>query len=90
MIGPATALDPAAGNGNGNGNGEEPGALDVFRNRNFLLLWLSQVFTQVGGNMVLFGLTIIVKDSTHSNAAVSLMFVTFLAPAVLLSAVAGV
>ena len=85
---------PVNGTGATNGDGPEPdaepGALDVFRNRNFLLLWLSQVFTQVGGNMVLFGLTIIVKESTHSNAAVSLMFVTFLAPAVLLSAVAGV
>ncbi|MEI7745653.1 MAG: hypothetical protein WCK58_18095, partial [Chloroflexota bacterium] len=37
---------------------DEPGAFEVFRNRPFLLLWLSQMFTQVGGNMVLFGMTI--------------------------------
>jgi MFS family permease len=77
-----TALDqaPAA----------DPGSLDVFRNRPFLLLWLSQLTTQVGGNMVLFGLTIVVSDATGSSTAVSLLILTFLAPAVLFSAAAGV
>jgi MFS family permease len=69
---------------------EAPGALDVFRNRPFLLLWLSQVFTQVGGNMVIYGLTVIVLEATSSNTAVSLLILTFLGPAVLFSAVAGV
>ena len=40
--------------------------------------------------MVLFGLTVIVVDSTSSNTAVSLLILTFLVPAVLFSAVAGV
>ena len=56
----------------------------------FLRLWLSQAATQIGGNMVLFGLTVIVVDSTSSNTAVSLLILTFLVPAVLFSAVAGV
>ena len=60
----------------------QPGALDVFRNRPFLLLWLSQLFTQIGGNMVLFGLTVIVLEATSSNTAVSLLILTFLGPAV--------
>ena len=71
-------------------DGAQPGALEVFRNRPFLLLWLSQLFTQVGGNMVLFGLTIIVTDSTNSPAAQSLLILSYLVPAVLFSAVAGV
>jgi len=62
----------------------------VFRNRPFLLLWLSQLTTQVGGNMVLYGLTILVRDLTSSNSAVSLLILTFLAPAVIFSALAGV
>ena len=62
----------------------------VFRNRPFLLLWLSQLATQVGGNMVLFGLTIIVSDATGSSTAVSLLIISYLAPAVLFSAAAGV
>jgi MFS family permease len=65
-------------------------ALAVFRNGPFLRLWLSQAATQIGGNMVLFGLTVIVRDSTGLNTVVSLLILTFLVPAVLFSAVAGV
>lgn len=68
----------------------ESGALSVFRNTGFLRLWLSQASTQIGGNMVLFGLTVIVVKSTSSNTAVSLLILSFLVPAVLFSAVAGV
>ncbi|HEY4752635.1 MAG TPA: MFS transporter, partial [Candidatus Limnocylindrales bacterium] len=89
-----TSIDTASQRRPVNGNGPEPdaepGALDVFRNRPFLLLWLSQVFTQIGGNMVLFGLTVIVRESTNSNTAVSILILSFLGPAVLFSAVAGV
>jgi MFS family permease len=69
---------------------EDSSALDVFRNRPFLLLWLSQAFTQVGGNMVIYGLTVIILEATSSKTAVSLLILTFLGPAVLFSAVAGV
>jgi MFS family permease len=62
----------------------------VFRNSGFLRLWLSQAATQIGGNMVLFGLTVIVFKSTNSTTAVSLLVLSFLVPAVLFSAVAGV
>ena len=65
------------------------GALAVFRNAAFLRLWLSQAATQIGGNMVLFGLTVIVSE-TQPNTAVSLLILSFLVPAVLFSAVAGV
>ena len=65
------------------------GALAVFRNPPFLRLWLSQAATQIGGNMVLFGLTVIVSEK-NPNTAVSLLILSFLVPAVLFSAVAGV
>ena len=68
----------------------ESGPLAVFRNVAFLRLWLSQAATQIGGNMVLYGLTVIVVNSTRSNTAVSLLILSFLVPAVLFSAVAGV
>jgi MFS family permease len=64
-------------------------ALAVFRNASFLRLWLSQAATQIGGNMVLFGLVVIVS-STQPNTAVSVLILSFLVPAVLFSAVAGV
>ena len=76
-----TAARPAA---------DETGALAVFRNRPFLLLWLAQASTQIGGNMVIFGLTVIIAKSTGSTTAVSALILTFLVPAVLFSAVAGV
>ncbi len=70
--------------------GDEEGALAVFRNRPFLLLWLAQAATQIGGNMVIFGLTVIISKATGSTTAVSALILTFLVPAVLFSAVAGV
>ncbi|MDH4141657.1 MAG: MFS transporter [Chloroflexota bacterium] len=81
--------------GAGGPDGEGPpdatseSALAVFRNPPFLRLWLSQASTQIGGNMVLFGLTVIVS-STQPNTAVSLLILSFLVPAVLFSALAGV
>lgn len=66
------------------------GAPSVLRNGAFLRLWLSQAATQIGGNMVLFGLTVIVLTATGLNTVVSLLILTFLVPAVLFSAVAGV
>lgn len=80
---PATPAVPAGPNG-------ETGTLAVFRNRPFLLLWLAQAATQVGANMVIFGLTVIIAKSTGSTTAVGALILTFLVPAVLFSAVAGV
>ncbi len=68
----------------------QPSALDVFRNGPFLRLWLAQAATQIGGNMVLFALLLIVRGATNSNTAVALLLLSFLVPAVVLSAVAGV
>jgi MFS family permease len=66
------------------------GAFSVLANRPFLLLWLSQVATQVGGNMVVYGLTVLVFELTGSSSAVSFLLLTFLVPAVIFSAIAGV
>jgi len=72
------------------GDGPTEGLGAVLSNRRFTSLWLAQVATQVGGNMVLYGLTILVYTLTRSNSAVSLLILTFLVPAVIFSAVAGV
>lgn len=93
MSGEATAVsDPAGAGGAANGQGPEATArvTDVFRNRPFLLLWLSQLFTQVGANMVMYALTVVILQSGSPSTAVSLLVLTFLGPAVLFSAVAGV
>ena len=62
----------------------------VLRNRRFLALWLAQVASQIGGNMVLFGLTVMVADISGTNTSVSLLLLAFLVPAVIFSAPAGV
>ena len=62
----------------------------VLGNPRFLALFGSQILTQVGGNMVLFGLTVTVNELTNSSTAVSVLLLTFLVPAVVFGAIAGV
>ena len=70
---------------------QEGGGMAVLRNRPFLLLWLAQLSTQVGGNMVMFGLFIIIGSNySGSKIAISILLLSFLVPAILFSAIAGV
>jgi MFS family permease len=62
----------------------------ILRDPTFATLWFIQASTQVGGNMALYALTILVFATTRSNAAVSALVMSFLVPTILLSAVAGV
>ena len=65
-------------------------AAAVLRNSKFLSLWIAQVVTQVGGNMVLLGLTVEVFTLTGKSTSVSLLILSFLVPAVIFGAIAGV
>jgi DHA3 family macrolide efflux protein-like MFS transporter len=62
----------------------------ILRDPAFGRLWFVQASTQIGGNMALYALTILVFATTRSNAAVSALVMSFLIPTILLSAVAGV
>ena len=62
----------------------------VFRNRGFVALWSAQVVSQLAGNMVLAALMAVVFESTNSITANAVLILTFLVPAVLFSAIAGV
>ena len=66
------------------------GATAVLRNRLFLFLWLAQVATQIGANIVLYALVVMVREATDLTSAVAVLFLTFLMPSVLFSALAGV
>jgi len=69
----------------------EAGGIAVLRNRPFLLLWLAQLATQVGGNMVMLGLLVIITSTySGSKIAISVLLLCFLAPAIVFSALAGV
>ncbi|HVA87302.1 MAG TPA: MFS transporter [Candidatus Saccharimonadales bacterium] len=67
-----------------------PSTIGVLRNRRFMSLWLAQLATQIGGNMVLYGLTVLVFTETRLTSATSLLILTFLVPGVIFGAVAGV
>jgi MFS family permease len=62
----------------------------VLRNRNFMLIWLAQGFSQIAYHAVNFALVILVETTTHSSTAVSLIILSFSLPAVLFSALGGV
>ncbi len=72
------------------GNVTADPTVPILRNPAFARLWFIQAATQVGGNMALYALTILVFSTTRSNAAVSALVMSFLIPPVVLSAVAGV
>lgn len=65
-------------------------SVSILRDPAFGRLWFVQAATQVGGNMALYALTVLVFASTRSNAAVSALVMSFLLPTIALSAVAGV
>jgi MFS family permease len=70
--------------------GPPEGTTGLLANPRFVALFLSQIFTQVGGNMVLYGLTVQVYALTRSSTSVSILLLVFLVPAVIFGAVAGV
>jgi MFS family permease len=65
--------------------------LGVLRNRNFLFLWLAQVFSQTAQQMINY---VLLQQafalSNGSSTAVSGIIISFTLPAILLSAIAGV
>ncbi len=66
------------------------GAGNVFRNRAFVLLWAAQTLSQLASNMVLAALMATVYAATGSNTAIAVLILSFLVPAVVFSAMAGV
>lgn len=64
--------------------------LSVLKNRQFLGLWISQVFSQISTHIVNFTLIAKIFTQTGSSIAVSLLVFWFAAPAVLMGVLAGV
>src|SRR6187402_3461644 len=52
----------------------------ILRDPAFGRLWFIQASTQIGGNMSLYALTILVFATTRSNAAVSALVMSYLIP----------
>jgi len=62
----------------------------ILRDPIFARLWFVQAATQVGGNMALYALTVLVFDTTRSNTAVGALVASFVLPQIVLSPFAGV
>ena len=94
MPGVVTAAGATASAGRAEAAGtsaENAGFRAVARNRRFMSLWFAQIGSLLAANMALYALTLVAFSlGGDSSTAVSLLFLAFLAPAVLLSAPAGV
>lgn len=63
---------------------------EVLRNRPFVLLWLAQIFTQLGANTLTFVLTLRIFELTNSNTAVGFLLMMFGLPTFFFGLSAGV
>lgn len=62
----------------------------ILLNRDFVLLWLTQVLTQLGSNLLSFVLALRVFELTNSNTAVGILMLMFGLPTFLFGTTAGV
>jgi MFS family permease len=69
---------------------EENRLAAIFQNRNFSLLWISQVFGQSAQNAIFFVLMVMMEELTRSSALVGLMVLVVNLPSILLSLPTGV
>lgn len=61
----------------------------VWRNRDFLLLWVAQILGQTAQNAVHYGLLVLVQTRTQSAAQMSFAVLTVVVPSVIFGLVAG-
>jgi MFS family permease len=62
----------------------------LFKNRNFLLLWLAQLTSMTILNASNYAIIILIEDITHSTTLIALAIIAFSIPAVIIGAPAGV
>jgi MFS family permease len=69
---------------------EARGYFNILHNRNFLVLWLGQILSQIALNSSPFVTIILIEKVTQSTAQDAAVIVAYSLPAVLLAAVAGI
>jgi MFS family permease len=62
----------------------------IWRNREFLLLWLAQAISQTAQNAIWYGIVILVQRLSHSSTQLSLAVLTLIIPSVIFGVLAGV
>lgn len=61
----------------------------IWRNRDFMLLWIAQAISQTAQNAVWYGILVLVQTRGNSNVQMSLAVMTLILPSVLFGLVAG-
>jgi len=62
----------------------------IWRNREFLLLWLAQAISQTAQNAIWYGIVVLVQRAGHSSTLLSLAVLTLIIPSVIFGVLAGV
>src|SRR5438309_11073751 len=62
----------------------------IWRNKNFLLLWLAQAVSQTAQNAIWYGIVVQVERLSHSSTQLSLAILTLIIPSVIFGVLAGV
>jgi MFS family permease len=62
----------------------------IWRNRNFLLLWLAQAISQTAQNAIWYGIVVLVQRVSNSSTQLSLAVLTLIIPSVVFGVLAGV
>jgi MFS family permease len=68
----------------------EGSRLSIWRNREFLLLWLAQAISQTAQNAIWYGIVVLVQQRSHSSTQLSLAVLTLVIPSVVFGVLAGV
>ena len=62
----------------------------IWRNREFLLLWLAQAVSQTAQNAIWYGIVVLVQGRGHSSTLLSVAVLTLIIPSVIFGVLAGV
>ncbi|MDQ6675121.1 MAG: MFS transporter, partial [Chloroflexota bacterium] len=72
------------------GAGAGPGEESIWRNKDFLLLWLAQAISQTAQNAIWYGIVVLVQQRSNSSTQLSLAVLTLIIPSVVFGVLAGV
>src|SRR5712692_7104527 len=62
----------------------------IWRNREFLLLWLAQAISQTAQNAIWYGIVVLVQRRSNSSTQLSVAVLTLIIPSVIFGVLAGV
>src|SRR5579859_863423 len=66
------------------------GAQSIWRNQDFLLLWLAQAISQTAQNAIWYGIVVLVQRRSNSSTQLSVAVLTLIIPSVVFGVLAGV